>query len=230
MMPTQLNMGENKQVPRVAQDVAIPSRAQCREFFEEYHVPHNVRVHCGRVHRVAVVIATLLVAKGVELNVEFVERLAVLHDLFKMIGIKEFGSGAHKGETLSARQIDFWTEMKKKFPVHNETEVAHEIFKDDFPELAVALKNLGASTVADSWEQMIVHYSDFRVFKNNVVSIEERLLYLQNQYSHPPSWWAAYATHVVAIEKKIFEILDFSADELARVVESGEIEHVQVVP
>lgn len=200
----------------------LPNREECLALFEKYKVPANIRQHCGRVHRVSRVITGELARGGVEIDVIFVERMALLHDLFKMVSIKEFGSGAHRGEILSFEQISFWKGMKERFPAMTETDVAYEVFKDQYPELAMALKTLSKTTIQDSWEQMVVHYSDFRIFQNKVVSISERLAYLEMQYPHQPGWWTMYASEALAIEEKIFAHLKFKPEELALVVDAAQ--------
>ena len=61
----------------------LPTQEQCLQYFEEYHVPENIKIHCLKVQEVANFIA--LNFKEKEINKELISKLAILHDVFKQI-------------------------------------------------------------------------------------------------------------------------------------------------
>jgi len=70
----------------------LPTHEQCIEILDEHEVPENVRKHCFSVNKVAVFLALKLKQKGIEINIDLVDRASLLHDLDK---IKTLGQGTH---------------------------------------------------------------------------------------------------------------------------------------
>lgn len=198
----------------------LPTPQQCLDYFAEYKVPDNILHHCQRVQKVSLILAEELQKKNVPLNPELVRCLGILHDLFKMITIKEFGKNHyHKDAKITEEQQQFWTEMQEKYPNMYEGDVASLIFKEQFPELAVALKNVSNPRHEDyTWEERIVHYADWRVLQEKIVLLEERLKYLQERYPHSPEVWERYAQKIKKMEQTIFAYLDFPPEQLEQKV------------
>src|SRR3989344_1615971 len=169
----------------------LPTEKQCLDYFIEYKVPSNIFKHCCKVREVAVFLAEHLKEKGIPVNVEFVSCLAYFHDLCKMVVIKDFGKNKfHQEAIITPEQAAFWIEMQKKYPEHYEGEMAYEIFKDLYPQLALSLRNVSSSKNEDpTWEQLIVHYADLRVLREKVVTVSERLEYLHQRYPRSPEVW-----------------------------------------
>lgn len=199
----------------------LPTEQQCLNYFSEYKVPDNILRHCCKVREVAVFFARQLLEKGVSINVEFVSCLAYFHDLCKMVVLTDFGKNTfHQDAAITPEQEQFWKEMQKKYPNHYEGEVAYELFKDIYPELASALRQVSSSKNENpSWEQIIVHYADWRVLREKVVSLSERLAYLRKRYPRADDSWQRYEKAIKAQEEKIFSNLSFSPDELAVKIE-----------
>ncbi|MBT3836373.1 HD domain-containing protein [Candidatus Woesearchaeota archaeon] len=199
----------------------LPTQEQCLQYFEEYHVPENIKIHCLKVQEVANFIA--LNFKEKEINKELISKLAILHDVFKMIAITDFGTGSHKDATLTEEQKKFWQGMKLKHPSCYEGQLASEIFKDDFPELALALKHVSdPQNVDPSWEELIVHYADVRVFKNEVVTFDERWHYLRERYPREDGVWESCREFQYDLEKKLFQHLPFMPKELKQKMETSQ--------
>jgi len=199
----------------------LPTQEQCLQYFKEYYVPHNIKIHCLKVQEVADFIALNFTEKNI--NQELISKLGILHDVFKMIAISDFGTGHHSEETLTEEQKNFWQDMKLKHPSCYEGQLAFEIFKDEFPELARSLKNVSDPQNADpTWEELIVHYADVRVFKNNIVTFEERWSYLQERYPREDGVWESCREFQYELEKKLFQHLPFTPVELKLKMEKNE--------
>ncbi len=199
----------------------LPTEPQCLNYFQEYHVPDNIFRHCCTVRNVAVFIAKKLRDNGVPINLELVNCLALFHDLCKMIVITDFGTNDfHKDAVITPEQAEFWREMQQKYPRHYEGDVAYEIFKDLYPELALSLQQVSnPQNEAPSWEEIVVHYADWRVLGEKVVSLAERVAYLRQRYQRSDDTWNEYGQKVWQQEQKIFSSLSFAADELAAEME-----------
>lgn len=194
----------------------LPTEQQCLDYFNKYKVPDNIFRHCCKVREVAVFLAQEL-QKKVPIDVEFVSCLAYFHDLCKMIVIKDFGKNQfHKDAVITEEQKEFWQEMQKKYPDMYEGEVAHQLFKDTYPELAASLQQVSSSKNEEpSWEQLIVHYADLRVLRERVVTVSERFEYLHQRYPRPQEVWKKHQDRVRKEEQKIFAHLSFEPDQVA---------------
>ena len=72
-----------------------------------------------------------------------------------------------------------------------------------------------------TWEETIVHYADYRVFQNNVVTLTERLEYLQEAYQRPPELWQKRTEHLQEIEQNIMQIIKMKPEDLAEAIQNG---------
>lgn len=59
----------------------IPNEEECREMWEHYHTPENVRVHCQAVCAQALRIGDALNKAGCDLNLRMIRSAALLHDI-----------------------------------------------------------------------------------------------------------------------------------------------------
>ena len=110
-----------------------------------------------------------------------------------------------------------WKELREKYPQLYECEVAYHILKDSYPEFADVIRPLGSLwKVKPTWEQLLVHYSDVRVFKEKIVGVGERLNYLKEQYPHHDQRWEYFEQFILEQEHKIFSLLPFASHELAK--------------
>lgn len=193
----------------------LPTHEECLDYFEEYKVPDNIKQHCITVWQAARTLGIHLEQAGVPVNQRLLESLAILHDLFKMVSIRDFGTGVHAKAELSDEQRKMWIELRERFPGMHEGLVAHLIFKDKYPQFAVALKNVCNPGIENpTLEEGIVHYCDWRVFQNSIVTIPVRLEYLKKHYGRDPAVWDSFARNIERIEERIFSSLSFSPEEL----------------
>ncbi|MEK6900558.1 MAG: HD domain-containing protein [Nanoarchaeota archaeon] len=198
----------------------LPTEKQCLDYFDEYVVPHNIFKHCLAVREVAVFLAKELQKKNIPIDVEQVSRMALLHDLFKVVALDLLQPNKFHKYQFNEKEIAMWKKLREKYKGMYETEVAYEILKDDFPEFAVALKNTSNPyNEHKTWEERLVHYADWRVFQKKVVSLSERLAYLTERYPRSNEAWEKYRDAVLADETLIFTNLKFQPDEVASLIE-----------
>jgi len=193
----------------------LPTEQECLDYFKEYVVPRNIYGHCLKVREVAVFLARELEKKGVKININLVNSISLLLDLFKVVSLKELTPNKFHSYDFSEEEITMWKLLREKYGHMYENEVAHLIFKEKYPELAIAIKNSGDSKVKNySWEELIVHYADWRVFREKVVTLNERLDYLKENYPKEDGVWDNYSIKIKEQEQKLFKQLDFSSEEL----------------
>ena len=193
----------------------LPTEQQCLDYFAEYKVPKNIFSHCVKVREVSVFHAKLM-QSGMKINVDFVSCLSLSHDLFKVVSLKALEPNEFHKYQFSAEEIAGWKSLRGKYPGKHEGEVAYEIFKDEYPEFAVSLKNVSSPHHENpSWEELIVHYADWRVFQEKVVPLSQRLAYLRQQYPRSDEAWNSYEKKIRKMEFTIFSNLSFSPELLS---------------
>jgi len=89
--------------------MSLPSQQHCYDLWDKYEMPENIREHSRQVTKVADAVARHLKAQGIPVNLELVNRGALLHDIAKIIGVKNPGQHHHAQlgfDLLSAQGID----------------------------------------------------------------------------------------------------------------------------
>ena len=157
----------------------LPAREECYSLLDEYNVPANIRKHTEQVTKVAVFIARHLNEKGIRVNTELVERAALLHDLLKPIEFEDFTDFSF-GVKFTIKEIEFFSRLQDRFNGMRHEAAAYELFKDKYPEMALAIKKHGYREILEpglqpfSWEEKILTYADKRVAHENIVTLKER--------------------------------------------------------
>ena len=193
----------------------LPTQEQCLNYFEQYVVPLNIKRHCLAVQEVALFLANELLKSGVDVDAQLVSKGALLHDLFKMVGIKDPTENKFHQVVFTKEQLAKREELCLRFPGKYENEVAYEIFKDKFPQLATTLLNEGNPRSRDrNLVESIIHYADYRIFKDQVVLLSERFEYFKKKYEAPANFWDDYLHYTLKEEQKIFSNLPFLPSEL----------------
>lgn len=174
--------------------VKVPSRKQCLKLMAEYEMPEHIKAHSFKVRDISVFLAKELNKKGEKLDVKVVESSALLHDIAKMRCIN-----------LGIRKHD--------------------------KEGAKILRSLGYDRIADIIEQHVhlwkkykyiveeevVNYSDKRVLHDKIVPFAKRIKDVKERYSSIDDI-AVIERETYVLERKIFKNLDFSPDELTKLL------------
>ena len=190
----------------------LPTEEECLQYFEEFKVPRNIKEHCIAVRDVAVFLAKELKKSEVAVNIGLVSTIAVLHDLFKPVAIINFKP--YPGITITADQLNLWADLRKKYSGKYENEIAYDFFKDKFPLLAVSLRDACDPEHREkTWEEKIVHYIDWRISEERIISLIERMNILEKRYPHEKRW-NVFREIAISIEEEIFSKLDFTPGRL----------------
>jgi putative nucleotidyltransferase with HDIG domain len=155
----------------------------------------NIVAHSIQVYRVGMCLVDHLKLQDCQLNGQLVQAAALLHDITKTRSFETEENHALTGEQVLT---DFGYPQVGNL-------VRQHVRLDNYSEA----QNLS--------EAVIVNYADKRVLHDRVVSLDERMGYIQERYGTQPEHkrriqllWEKTA----ALEKHIFKLLPFSPDEL----------------
>ena len=176
----------------------LPTREECFELWKEYRMPENIQKHTMAVNKVAVYIAEKLKEKGHSVNVDLVDRAALLHDLDKIHTIKD-----GKKHGIMAQGI---------------------LEQLGYPEIALLVKQHILSEVAHlnelSIESKILNYADNRVVHEQIVNLEDKMTYLEKHYNTKIT--NKIRLHAPKLEKELMGMLDMKPEELQKIDEVKE--------
>ena len=171
----------------------LPTKQQCFEIFKEHKVPQNIIEHCLMVNKIAVFLAEKLKQKGIDINIDLLDRASLLHDLDKI---------------PTKNQIIEHGELSKKI-----------MTEKGYPELGKLIKVHTCENIKEglvnTWEEKLLNYADIRVLNDKIVSAHKRFEDGRKRYPH-----FAKPEHRITeklafeIEKEIFSHLDFKPEEL----------------
>ena len=139
----------------------LPSIHKCRDLWDKYKMPENIRAHTLSVARFADAVAAHLTAQGIAVDKELVNRGALLHDIAKLRGIQGGKDVHHTDEGAAILGEEGWGGRLADVVRYHGTE--------DF-------------SFALPIEDQIVNYADRRVVHDKIVSLEERLADLAKRY------------------------------------------------
>lgn len=203
--------------PKSESNIALPSQQKCLELFEEYKVPKIIFNHCLIVKKVAVFLAEKYLESGNKIDLDLVEKSALLHDLFKMVSISNLGESKFHKNDFSPEEIEMWKSLRDKYPNMHENDVSYLFFKDDYPELAMALRNISNPFEEErTFEEELVHNADGRVLRNEVVTLKQRFDYLKEAYPYMGNdYWDSQIKKISDFESKLMNKINFIPEKLA---------------
>lgn len=211
----------------------LPSRQECLQMFDAYLVPRIVYRHCWKVSRAGVALAEAIKQQGIAVDVFLVEIGCLLHDMMKIYSLDSLEPKPHIGYFgPTPEQLHLWQKLRPQFEGLHETIILREVLKPDYPEFAQFISLIGSTgnpTYLDGpIELKIMHYVDWRIEGDYVVPFSERLDYLGETYRHKwlehgHGWWDRMAEKELVLESELFEPLNMSPKDLARLI----IHHVK---
>jgi len=158
----------------------LPDKQDCLKLIEQYCVPVHIQKHCFAVAGVAVFLAKKLKQKGIDVNIELVQAAGMLHDIvricdFEQLDYSQFEQVVTEEDKAKLEQI------RAKYKGYLHEDAAYEVFKDQYPQLALTIKRHRYTAIADnehrptSWEEKLLFYADMRVMHDKVVPLQDRL-------------------------------------------------------
>jgi putative nucleotidyltransferase with HDIG domain len=178
----------------------IPSKEECFKLLCETDTMDHIAHHSFQVCRVAMCLTDKLAVKNIVLNRNLIEAAAILHDVTKT---RSLTTGEKHSETGSNLLGDL-----------------------GYPEVADLIRQHVRLDTYDSVipsEAEIVNYSDKRVLRENIVSLEERMAYILERYGKTPEsreYIAINRIKTQELENKLFAHLPFLPQELDKQAEA----------
>jgi hypothetical protein len=177
---------ERKRSKEKSKTMKLPTHEQAESYFVKYKVPANIRLHCQTVNKLALFLAKELKKAGEDVDVEIIDRLSLLHDVFKAVVIKDLRPDPVFKSNPTEEEITFWAGMKEKYAGMYETGMFAAVFQEEYPEFCNLVTNYGSHdqpTSTKSREEQIVHYADWRVFVDDIIPLQERIDDLRIRYA-----------------------------------------------
>jgi putative nucleotidyltransferase with HDIG domain len=161
-------------------DIKIPSVEECFQLLAQCHVPKHIIRHCQATAGLAVELAEKIAANGIEVNVDFVHRACLLHDIMRVCDFAKplehiFDSPANEED------LQKWREFSERYKGIRHEQAGYEFLKDKYPEIALAIKKHAYKALIEkencpqTIEEKLVYYADKRAMHDRVVSLAERL-------------------------------------------------------
>lgn len=173
----------------------IPSEQECAALLSKYDTPEHIISHSRMVAQVGCLLGTRLRKRDYPLNMDLLGASCLLHDIGKYPCIVE-GGGYHdvKGEEIL---------QAEGYPAVARIVVQH-----------VVLRGSKGDPIR---EEHIVFYADKRVVHDQVVSLEERFIYLAETYAKSNAaaeWLLRMKADCSRLEEQIFAMLDFGPEDI----------------
>jgi uncharacterized protein len=173
----------------------IPSKNDCFQLMCRMQMLENIVAHSIQVCRVGECLVDHLKVQGSQMNGQLVQAAALLHDITKT---RSFETEENHALTGGQDLTDLgYPEVGNLVRQH--------VRLDDYSE------NQSLS------EAVIINYADKRVLHDRIVSLDERMSYIQERYGTRPKnkrriqlLWKKTAV----LEKQVFKFLPFSPDDL----------------
>ncbi|MDX1707083.1 MAG: HD domain-containing protein [Desulfobacterales bacterium] len=171
------------------------TKGECFQLMCNMQMPEHIVVHSIQVCRVAVCLADHLKLKGNHMNGQLIQAAALLHDITKSRSFKTAENHALTGgEKL--------TELG--YPEIGSL-VRQHVRLDDYDD------------PTDLSEAVIINYADKRVLHDRIVSLDERMRYIQERYGTQPQHKRRIQMlweKTQALEKQMFKQMPFTPEDL----------------
>jgi uncharacterized protein len=196
----------------------LPTEKECLRLFDVFHTPENVIRHSRQVARIAVFLAKQMRIKGHKVNINLVQRAALLHDLFKFIDFPELSQHS-RNIRFSNEVIKEWRSIRDSRGAIEHDAAASDYLRPKYPELARVIIAHGYGRVKDvncasSWEEKIVTYADKRVLHDRIVSLSERFIDGKKRYGQEQSETRDIDNHYYSIEQEICAQIGVAPEEI----------------
>lgn len=198
-------------------DCSLPTSKECLALLAEYHVPAHIVSHSRAVAKLAVFLAQKLNENGAAVDVTLLDRACLLHDLLRVHDFKESDFNRFE-QTLPEEEKPKWRLLRAKYKISSHEDAAHDILKEQYPVLALAIKRHRYMAMLDekdrpnTWEEKLLYYADKRVMHETIVPLKERLAegHKRNVFSHGSAAQSKINTAKVDLliyemEKEIFD-------------------------
>jgi HD superfamily phosphohydrolase YqeK len=161
-------------------DYALPSHEECLSMIRDCHVPVHIVRHNEAAARLGGFLARRLIERGVDVDVELVERACLLHDLFRVCDfpLEDF---RWFEQPVTEDDKHRWRRLKARHGHVRHEDAADAFLRRKYPVLATAIRRHRYIAVLDetdcpqTWEEKLVYYADKRAMHDTIVPLKDRL-------------------------------------------------------
>lgn len=179
-------MNQFELLEEILQKPFYPDIQTCYQWYIESGVTHTLLAHVLNVAAISYQIAIWMRDKGYPVNPVLAHRGGFLHDLAKLKDESQKNHGVLAAEILSKKNQIELSEIARRHLIGN------LLSEDNRPQ---------------TWEEKIVNYADKLSEGSSVVSLEERLLALQQRYPNFAEKIRKNTPLIKALENEILEPL-----------------------
>ena len=173
------------------------SKNDCLQLMCDMQMPEHIVAHSIQVCRVAACLADHLTSTGNHLNGQLLQAAALLHDITKS---RSFETDENHALTGGQQLTDLgYPEIGNLMRQH--------VRLDDY------------SDPEDISEAVIINYADKRVLHDRIVTLDERMRYIQERYGTQPQHKRRIQLlwdKTQVLEKQLFKQMPFSPEDLHR--------------
>jgi putative nucleotidyltransferase with HDIG domain len=204
----------------------LPTRKKCFEIIADHHVPLHVLRHSLTAAKLAVFLAKRLIEKGIEVNVDLLEKACLLHDIARVCDFKELDYKKFN-QTITEEDKTIWRQLRKKYKGFFHEDAAYEILKGDYPQLASLIRKhkymgmLDDENKPKSWAEKLIFYADMRIMHDKIAPLKQRLeeghkrnIHLHGSEEQSRLNTAKIDPLIFQMEKEIFEKINLNPLEI----------------
>jgi len=195
----------------------LPTRQQCLAMLKHYSMPRNMLEHTKGVAKVAVTITKAMNRAGQKIDVNLIERAALLHDIMKIARINE---QSFQKLGLTGSKLQMWKTLRGKYGNTGHAKAAFLELKAKYPELALVVKKHNYNAMQHpkklSIEQKILNYADKRFEDYSTVPLHKRFNSFSKRYGGKKSEKEIMKINqnYFLLEKQIFKNLDITPEDI----------------
>lgn len=198
---------------------SLPTRKECFELIRQYHVPLHILEHSLAVAGLAGFLAQKLNEKGINVDVDLVDRACLLHDIVRVCDFEDLDYDRFR-QTITEEDKAKWLQIRTKYKDLPHEDAAYDILKEKYPVLASTIRKhkytamLDEKNRPDTWEEKLLYYADMRAMANRIVPLKTRLddahkrnIHLHGCRAQSKSIAARVDPLIYGLEKEIFDII-----------------------
>jgi len=189
----------------------LPTRGDCFELLKQHRVPEHIIKHSIVAAKLAVFLAEKLEEKGISVDVEIVDRACLLHDIARPCDFGEPGYNSSK-QAVTEQDNAKWQQLKVKYQGLCHEDIAYELLRKKYPELATTVKKhryvaiLNEKEKPTTWEEKLVYYADKRIMHDRIVPLKERLEEAHKRNIHLHARQTQSDINISKVDQLIFKL------------------------
>lgn len=195
------------------------NKKEIQEIYHEFHTPKHIIAHMKMVAKVAKTLSKKIIAKGIKIDQELIENAALLHDVVRCVDFKNIEEKVFRIKPKNS-DLECWKKLWKKYhKVGHEKAMAKILRARGHKKLANLISKHGFFSIWElkTIEEKILYYSDKRVDRDKIVTLEVRFSEGEKRNGSPkddPELVISTKKKIYELEQEFREILGKSIDQI----------------